>query len=191
MVPSSFMISQITPAGTNPANRVRSTEASVCPPRTSTPPLRARKGKTWPGCAKSAGRVPGSMAARIVLARSWAEIPVVTPRPMASIDSVKAVPNCEVVWALRRKRETHQTSTILGHEVDGFGSDLLRRHGQIAFVFVVFVVADDNHATGAKLRERAFHIGKDWVGSHKCNPKHREVQVRYYPAVRNSHILSS
>ncbi len=59
MVPSSFMISQITPAGTSPARRARSTEASVCPARTSTPPLRARSGKMCPGRARSLGRVAG------------------------------------------------------------------------------------------------------------------------------------
>src|ERR1035438_1173752 len=53
MVPSSFMISQITPEGSSPARRERSTDASVCPARTSTPPSRARRGKTWPGRARS------------------------------------------------------------------------------------------------------------------------------------------
>ena len=43
IVPSSFMISQMTPAGYRPAMRARSTAASVCPARTSTPPgLRAQ-----------------------------------------------------------------------------------------------------------------------------------------------------
>ena len=46
MVPSSFMISQITPEGCSPARRLMSTAASVWPARTSTPPLRARSGKT-------------------------------------------------------------------------------------------------------------------------------------------------
>ncbi len=41
--PSSRIISQITPEGFSPASRARSTEASVCPARTSTPPLRALK----------------------------------------------------------------------------------------------------------------------------------------------------
>ena len=49
MVPSSFMISQITAAGYSPALRAKSTEASVWPARTSVPPLRAISGKTWPG----------------------------------------------------------------------------------------------------------------------------------------------
>jgi hypothetical protein len=91
IVPSSFMISQITPAGVSPAIRARSTDASVCPARTSTPPFRARRGKTCPGRARSVGRVPVSIAVRMVMARSAVLIPVVVPR-RASIDSVKAVP---------------------------------------------------------------------------------------------------
>ncbi len=51
--PSSRMISQMTPEGLRPAMRARSTEASVWPARTRTPPLRARSGKTWPGRARS------------------------------------------------------------------------------------------------------------------------------------------
>ena len=35
--------------------RERSTEASVCPARTSTPPFRARKRKHMPGRARSCG----------------------------------------------------------------------------------------------------------------------------------------
>ena len=62
MVPSSFMISQMTPAGMRPAMRARSTEASVWPARTSTPPLRARSGKDVAGTREvgsGAGGVDG------------------------------------------------------------------------------------------------------------------------------------
>ena len=90
MLPSSRMISQMTPAGFSPARRAMSTAASVWPARTSTPPSRARSGKTWPGVAMSAAPLVGSMATETVRARSWAEMPVVTPS-RASIDSVKAV----------------------------------------------------------------------------------------------------
>jgi len=90
MVPSSFMISQITPLGLSPASRARSTEPSVWPVRTSTPPLRARIGKTCPGLTMSSGFTLSAMAVRIVVARSWAEMPVVTPR-RASMETVKAV----------------------------------------------------------------------------------------------------
>ncbi len=99
MEPSSFMISQMTPPGRSPARRARSTTASVCPARTSTPPSRARKGKTWPGRARSVGLLSGFMATRMVWARSAAEIPVVTPSA-ASMDSVNAVPRRAVFRAV-------------------------------------------------------------------------------------------
>jgi hypothetical protein len=70
MVPSSFMISQITPDGLSPASRAMSTAASVWPARTSTPPSRATSGKTWPGVVMSSGPVVGSMATAMVRARS-------------------------------------------------------------------------------------------------------------------------
>ena len=94
MVPSSFMISQITPAGSSPARRAISTAASVCPARTSMPPSRAISGKTWPGVTISLRPLDGSIATAMVWARSWAEMPVVTPS-RASIETVKAV-SCRV-----------------------------------------------------------------------------------------------
>ena len=90
------MISQITPDGFNPAMRERSTDASVCPARTSTPPFRARNGNMCPGRARSCGFVFGSIAVSTVMARSDALIPVVTPT-RASIASVNAVPCTDVL----------------------------------------------------------------------------------------------
>ena len=49
MVPSSFMISQITEEGLHPAIVPKSHPASVWPARMSTPPSTACKGKMWPG----------------------------------------------------------------------------------------------------------------------------------------------
>ena len=87
----------MTPAGTSPASRARSTLASVCPTRCSTPPGRARSGKMWPGRRRSDGTVAGLMATWIVVARSVAEIPVVTPkRRSASMLTVKAVESSSV-----------------------------------------------------------------------------------------------
>src|SRR3954468_18083147 len=103
IVPSSFMISQITPAGLSPARRARSTAASVCPVRSSTPPALAFSGKMWPGCTRSRGRVSGSIATWIVWARSAAEMPVVTPS-RASIDTVNAVSNGDSFFAAIRSR---------------------------------------------------------------------------------------
>ncbi len=91
MVPSSFITSQITAAGSRPAMRARSQPASVWPARISTPPSCACSGKMWPGCTRSLGRASRATAAATVRARSAAEMPVVTPLA-ASIETVKAVP---------------------------------------------------------------------------------------------------
>src|SRR4029453_11357177 len=62
---------------------------SVCPERTSTPPRRARNGKTWPGVTMSWGLDRGSAATLTVCARSCALMPVVTPE-RASMLTVNA-----------------------------------------------------------------------------------------------------
>ena len=86
----------MTAAGARPASRARSTEPSVWPARTSTPPARARSGKTWPGRARSSGRASSRTAVSTVWARSRALMPVVTP-VAASTLTVKAVPYFEVL----------------------------------------------------------------------------------------------
>ena len=110
MVPSSFIISQITPAPFTLAIRARSTEPSVWPGRLKTPPFLARNGKICPGRAKSLGRAPSATAAKIVVARSAAEMPVVTPS-LASIDSRKAVPILDVLFATcgRKSNWSHKS----------------------------------------------------------------------------------
>ena len=90
--PSGRITSQITAAGSSPASLQRSTEASVWPARTSTPPVRARSGKMWPGRTRSAGCEEGSASTSMVRARSRAEIPVVIPRAASTL-MVKAVPS--------------------------------------------------------------------------------------------------
>src|SRR5215207_646980 len=95
MVPSSFIISQMTPAGCSPANLARSTDPSVWPARFNTPPFWAFNGKICPGRARSLGLLFGSIATCTVVARSAAEIPVVMSL-RASIDTVNAVPNVAV-----------------------------------------------------------------------------------------------
>src|SRR5439155_1292492 len=54
------MISQTTPDGLRPAMRARSTEASVWPMRSRTPPGFARRPCMWPGETRSAGVVSGA-----------------------------------------------------------------------------------------------------------------------------------
>ena len=90
IVPSSFIISQITAELFFFANFEISTEASVCPALTSTPPSFAIIGNTWPGDTISFLLAFFFEATLIVLALSFAEIPVVIPF-FASIDIVNAV----------------------------------------------------------------------------------------------------
>ena len=41
--------------------------------------------------------------------------------------------------------EANQATSVSRHEIDGFGCDLLGRDHQVAFVFTVFIVDDDDH----------------------------------------------
>src|ERR1700720_1657193 len=95
MLPSSFMTSHNTPTGFSPARRHRSTAASVCPARTSTPPRRERSGKMCPGRAKSPATEASSASARMVAARSADDTPVVVPA-RRSTDTVNAVRCCSL-----------------------------------------------------------------------------------------------
>ncbi len=162
MVPSSFMISQMTPAGMRPARRARSTEASVWPARTRTPPLRARSGKTWPGRARSCavergvdgdadgvGAVGGGDAGGDAFAGFDG-----LGKGGAEAGGVLLCHGTEaqVVGALFGQGQADEAATEARHEVDGFGGDELGGQGEVAFVFAVFVVDDDDHAAGADLR---------------------------------------
>ena len=49
---------------------------------------------------------------------------------------------------------------MLGHEVDGFGSNFFGGEGEIAFVFAIFVIDDDDHPSGADLFDRGGDVGK-------------------------------
>ena len=91
IVPSSFIISTITPAGSKPAKRAKSMAASVCPVLLKTPPSLAFNGKMCPGLAKSNGLVSFLIKACMVSALSAAEIPVVTPFPRRSTETVNPV----------------------------------------------------------------------------------------------------
>ena len=117
MVPSSFMISQMTAAGLSPASLQRSTPPSVCPARESTPPALARRGKTWPGVTRSSGRTLSATAARMVVALSAAEMPVVTPA-RASMETVKLVPNREPLrWVISGRSSRSMHSGAIGRQM--------------------------------------------------------------------------
>ena len=74
---SSLTISHNTPTGDDPAMRAKSTAASVCPARFSTPPARYLNGNTCPGLTNAAAVVSSDPSALIVIALSLADIPVV------------------------------------------------------------------------------------------------------------------
>ena len=81
----SLTTSHSTPAGLSPASTARSTAASVCPGRRSTPPSLARSGTTCPGRARSAEVVDSSASSRMVCARSVAEMPVLMPSRASTV----------------------------------------------------------------------------------------------------------
>ena len=89
--PSSATISPMTPTGESPASSMRSTAASVWPPRSRTPPSTARSGRMWPGRMSFSGVDAGSASTRSVCARSAALMPVEV-RSAASTEIVYAVP---------------------------------------------------------------------------------------------------
>ena len=107
----------------------------------------------------------------MVAARSAAEIPVeILPR--ASIDTVKAVPNGEVlscdherepqlVAALLGEGEADEAAPVARHEVDGVGRDLLGRDREVALVLAVLVVDDDDELPGAERLDRVFDAGEE------------------------------
>ena len=63
----------------------------------------------------------------------------------------------ELLAALLGERQTDQAATELGHEINGFGGDFLGGHGEVAFVFAVFVIHQDNHAALADFFDGFFY----------------------------------
>ena len=117
----------------------------------------------------------------MVCARSAAEMPVVTPS-RASMDSQNAVPNCEVfsrghqaeaqvLQPLLGQRQADQSAPVLRHEIDGFGRDFLGRHGQVAFVFAVFVVHHHHHPPLADLVDGGLDIAEWGSLGHRCDSR--------------------
>jgi len=110
--PSSFIISTNAPPGRNPARRVRSTTASVCPARLRTPFDFAFSGNICPGLPRSEGFVPGSTSAFIVIDLSFAETPVVVSGPRRSTVTVNWVSCRDVLFpTIRSSSSSSQRSS--------------------------------------------------------------------------------
>ena len=177
MVPSSFMISQITPAGLRPASRQRSTEPSVWPGRTRQPPLRARIGKMCPGLREvfRTAVVRGDRQDRRGAVRrrdaGRHAFPGVNRHREAGPEGGGVVGGLrrqvELVGLLRRDGEADQPAALLEHEVDRLRRDLLGRERQVALVLALGVVHEDDHPSGAQFIEdfadrAVIAHGKSW-----------------------------
>ncbi len=65
------------------------------------------------------------------------------------------------IAALFGHGEADEAAAEFSHEVDGFGRDLFGGHGEIAFILAIFVVHQDDHASGADFVE-GFFDGGEW-----------------------------
>lgn len=167
MEPSGLANSQSTPAGLRPASRARSIAASVWPRRASTPPGSARRGKTWPGLARSRGRQSSATAVLTVVTRSTAETPVVTPLARFDRDRVGRAQARGVVGDHLRQVQAPQL--VFGHAKADDAAALADQkghllHGQglggedyVTLVFPILVVDDENALTAAQLGDRPLH----------------------------------
>jgi hypothetical protein len=60
----------------------------------------------------------------------------------------------ELVDSLGRHRQANQAAPVFGHEVDGFRRCQLGGHAEVALVFALLVIHQDDHAAAANLFER-------------------------------------
>ena len=167
--PSSRMISQMTPAGSRPARRARSTEPSVCPSEPGRRRAARAAGNTCPGIDQivGAGAARDGDADRLgPLARRDAG-----GRPVAGVDADRerrVVARLvvgrhhrqpELGHALLGERQADEAPPLAGHEVDRLGGDQIGRHRQIALVLAILVVDQDDHAAGADRLDGALDGG--------------------------------
>ena len=151
--------------------RARSTAASVCPARTSTPPVARAQRKHVTGPrevvrAASSGRSPPAPCA----ARSAAEMPVLV-LPCASIDTQNAVSNARCSWRPRAgSRARRAARGVIARQIRprpcvamkliALGRHLLGGHREVALVLAILVVDDDDHAAGADGVDRLLDRGE-------------------------------
>jgi len=65
--------------------------------------------------------------------------------------------DAELLQALGRRRHANQPAAELGHEIHGGGSDELASEDQIAFIFAVGVIHDDDHPAPADVGHDGFN----------------------------------
>ena len=170
-VPSSFMISQITPAGVEPGDAreidrrfglsgahqhaavARAQRKHVAGPR-EIGGLGLRIDRRADGRGAIGGGDAGARAALGFDRRRR------TPSRSASSSCVDHQRNLELVEPLAGHRQADQAAAVLGHEVDRLGRHLLGGHRQIAFVLAILVVDDDDHLAAADRGDGVLNRGK-------------------------------
>ena len=186
IVPSSFMISQTTPAGVRPASRARSTAASVWPVALEDA---ARRGRAA-GRRGRAGR--GRSAVEVGVDRDLDRAGAVVRRDagrhaLARLDGdgergaerrlvlVGHLPQAELVAALLGEAEADEAARVRGHEVDRLGRRELRRDREVALVLAVLVVDDDDEAAGADVLDRLLDRRERALGARLGHQAHAPI----------------
>ena len=62
----------------------------------------------------------------------------------------------QLLAALLRQRQANQPAPVARHEIDVFRLDRFGRHQQVAFVFAIFIVHDDDHLAGLDVFDNFF-----------------------------------
>ena len=70
----------------------------------------------------------------------------------------------QVVGALLSEGEADEAAAVAGHEVDGFGGNVLGGQGEVALVFAILVVDHDDHAAQADVGHGAGDVGEGRLG---------------------------
>ena len=152
-----------------PAIRARSTAASVCPARRSTPPSLATSGNKCPGRVKSAG-VLGRIANRQDRRRAFGRGDAGPRRAMVDRHGVIGAQRRRVrldhrverepLADLRQDRHAELPAAIGDHEIDRLGRGLFGGTDEVAFVLAVLGVDDDHHPAVADRVDGIFNRGK-------------------------------
>ena len=63
----------------------------------------------------------------------------------------------ERIHFFRCQRQADQATAICGHEVDGVRRDFFGGHAEIAFIFAIFVIHENDHFAGADVLDSLFN----------------------------------
>lgn len=76
----------------------------------------------------------------------------------------------ELLAAGFSQRKADQATAEFGHEIDRFGRDVFGGHDEVALVFAVFFIDQDDHATGLEFGDDLSGGGNGGMGRHGGNP---------------------